>query len=112
MVALLQLENLDQIWHQTGGSGDDGVDGMGSNEEGEVVGIMQAKLYCWWALELSELLKFNLEIKQYAAILVPENLKPPSDGTILLDLDWIANSVRRNYARLPQALAMRIGKGE
>lgn len=111
VVALLQLENQDQIWEQTGGVGDGGVDGLGSNENGEVVGLMQAKLKAWSTPELSKLGYNSNGIKRYAAVLFPEDPKPPSDGTILLDLGWIANKVLRHCEKLPQALAMRIGKG-
>ena len=111
VVALLQLENQDQIWQQTGGVGDGGIDGLGSNENGEVVGLMQAKLKAWSMPELSKLGYNSNGIKRYAAVLFSEDSSPASDGTIHLDLEWIANKVLCHYDRLPQALAMRIGKG-
>ena len=109
VVSLLQLENPNEIWHQTGGPGDGGVDGIGSNEDGEIVGLMQAKLTAWSAPELSDRGHFDRPVRRYAAVLVPEKPAPPTDGTILLDLEWIADAVRRHWRALPQARAMRIG---
>ena len=111
VVSLLQLENPHEIWQQTGGPGDGGIDGLGSNENGEVVGIMQAKLSAGSSPELGELGHTVHEIKRYAAVLVPENPTPPTDGTTLLDLAWIADAVRRHWRALPQARSMRVGEG-
>jgi hypothetical protein len=41
--ALLQLENPKHIWMHVGGSGDGGVDGIGADESGTVVGLLQSK---------------------------------------------------------------------
>ena len=109
VVSLLQLERPNEIWHQTGGPGDGGIDGLGSNEEGEVVGLMQAKLHAWSAPELSNLGHSDRQIERYAAVLVPERPVPPTDGTRYLDLEWIADAVRRHWRALPQARAMRVG---
>ena len=111
VVSLLQLENPNEIWHQTGGPGDGGVDGIGSNEDGEIVGLMQAKLTAWSAPELSDRGHFGRPVRRYAAVLIPERPAPPTDGTILLDREWIADAVRRHWCVLPQARAMRIGSG-
>ena len=109
VVSLLQLENPNEIWHQTGGPGDGGVDGIGSNENGEIIGLMQAKLTARSAPELSNHGHFDRPVRRYAAVLLPERPKPPTDGTILLDLAWIAGAVRRHWRVLPQACAMRVG---
>lgn len=115
IVSLLDLEYPDEIWHQTGGSGDGGIDGLGSDDNGVVVGLMQAKLYGSSSpLNLGTL---NLgkahqqSLRRYAAILLPENPTPPTDGrTELLDLEWIARAVLRHWQALPQARAMRVGQ--
>ena len=109
VVSLLQLEHPNEIWHQTGGPGDGGIDGLGSNDEGEVVGLMQAKLYAWSAPGLGDLGHSDRRIVRYAAVLIPEEPNPPSDGTTLLDLAWITDAVRRHWRVLPQARAMRVG---
>ena len=112
VVSLLQLENPNEIWHQTGGPGDGGVDGIGSNEDGEIVGLMQAKLTARSAPKLSDRGHFDRPVRRYVAVLIPERPTPPTDGTILLDLEWIVDAVRRHWCVLPQAYAMRIGSGE
>ena len=109
VVLLLQLEHRNEIWHQTGGPGDGGIDGLGSNENGDVVGLMQAKLYCSSPLNLGNL-GHQRSLRRYAAILIPEKPRLPTDGTELLDLEWIAGAVHRHWRTLPQARAMRIGE--
>ena len=115
VVSLLQLEDQNEIWYQTGGSGDGGIDGLGIDANGVVVGLMQAKLYYSSPLNLGKLNLGNLADKQklrrYAAILVPEEPTRPTDGrTELLDMEWIASAVHRHWRKLPQACAMRVGK--
>ena len=111
VVSLLQLEHPDEIWHQTGGPGDGGIDGLGSNEKGEVVGLMQAKLRTRSAPKLGGLGHSDRQIVRYAAVLVLEGQDRETDGrTTLLDIEWIAKKLRLHWYRLPQALAMRVGK--
>lgn len=43
IVALLQLERPEEVWRHVGGSGDGGVDGLGANRTGNVVGLLQCK---------------------------------------------------------------------
>lgn len=109
IVSLLQLDHPDEIWHQTGGPGDGGIDGLGSNEAGEVVGLMQSKLFAWSVPELSDLGHHDRPIRRYAAVLVMRTPAQPPDGTELLDLEWTAEAVRRHWKVLPQAHAMRVG---
>lgn len=112
VISLLQLEHPDEMWHHTGGSGDGGIDGFGSNEAGKVVGLMQAKFYAKKAPNLGILgVDGEERIKHYAAVLLPETPSKPTDGTCLLNLDWIASAVRRHWRCLPLATTMRVGKG-
>ncbi|MXX15439.1 MAG: hypothetical protein F4Z86_18680 [Gemmatimonadetes bacterium] len=111
IVSLLQLDHPDEIWHQTGGPGDGGIDGLGSDENGNVVGLMQAKLYDdgTQPLNLGNL-GHKASLRRYAAILVQKKRNPPNDGTKFLDLERIARAVLRHWQALPQARAMRIGE--
>lgn len=111
IVSLLQLKYPDEIWHQTGGPGDGGIDGLGSDENGNVVGLMQAKLYDdgTQPLNLGKL-GHKASLRRYAAILVQKKRNPPDDGTEFLDLERIARAVLRHWQGLPQARAMRIGE--
>ena len=105
VVSLLQLEHPDEVWQHTGGPGDGGIDGLGSNGNGTTVGLLQAKLVSGWTPEFAE-----PGLRCYGAVLLPEHPDPPRDGTILLDLDWTASAVRRHWRRLPQALTLRMGE--
>lgn len=105
VVSLLQLEHPTEIWQHTGGPGDGGIDGVGSDQEDDTIGLVQSKFFVWRAPEFA-----RAGVRCYGAVLLPEHPKPPNDGTILLDLGWIACAVRRHWQRLPQALAMRVGK--
>ena len=49
------------------------------------------------------------DIRYYLAVLLPVE-GPAPDGTVLLNLDWIARKVLRHWRGLPQALSMRIGE--
>ena len=110
VVALLQLEHPDEVWNHTGGPGDGGIDGLGSSESGEVVAVMQAKYYAATAPGLGSP-GAGRQFRRYTAVLLPENPAPPTDGSCLLNLEWIARAVIRHWRRLPLAQTMRIGTG-
>ena len=111
VVSLLQLEHPDEIWHQTGGPGDGGIDGLGSDENGDVVGLMQAKLYYdGQPLNLGNLAD-KQKLRRYAAILIPERRKATDRWNGAFGPgEWIASAVRRHWRVLPQARAMRVGE--
>ena len=111
VVALLQIEHPDETWHHTGGPGDGGIDGFGCNEAGEIVGLMQAKYYANSAPELGSLSQAGRKIKRYAAVFLPEDPIEPSDGTHLLNLDWIVHAFCRHWRHLPLAVTLRVGEG-
>ena len=112
IVSLLQLENPEQIWHQVGGVGDGGVDGIGLDASGaKTIGIMQAKLS---ANKFPRRPALEDGVKFYSAVLYGCG-SPKEAGqtnTEYLDMDWISHKVLKHADRLPQAIAMRIGKKE
>jgi hypothetical protein len=108
-VSLLQLEFPSEIWTQTGGSGDDGIDGLGSTPDGSCAGLLQCKWYAETAPSLGGLGP-SANIRRYAAVLLPRTPEAPEDGTTLLDLRWVTDHVVKHRHRLPQALSMRIGE--
>ncbi len=110
VVSLLQLEHPHEIWRHVGGTGDGGVDGIGSDEEGNLVGLMQAKLYARHAPNFGDAGPYNPGVRLYSAVLTPERPEPPGGGVHFLDLNWIAKAVQQHWEFLPQARAMRIGE--
>lgn len=109
VVSLLQLDHPHERWTHTGGAGDGGVDGLGTSDAGETVGLLQCKFWSDTAPD------FDLDGNDakppriYSAVLLPEQPAPPSHAT-LLDLAWISERVVRHWRDLPQARAMRIGE--
>ena len=110
VVSILQKEHREEVWQHTGGPGDGGIDGIGSNEAGKTVGLLQVKLFADPAPAFPDRPTDDV-IRRYVAVLLPENPTPPADGSKLLDLDWIACAVKRHWRGLPQALSMRVGEG-
>ena len=107
VVALLQLEHPQEIWNHTGGPGDGGIDGLGSSEAGETVAVMQAKYYAPTAPGLEDVA--GRSCRRYTAVLLPGNPTMPTDGSCLLNLEWITHAVIRHWRRLPLAQTMRVG---
>lgn len=122
VVSLLQLEHLAQSWQHTGGPGDGGIDGFGSDQQRNTVGLLQAKFFAKQAPNFVTSRLRSLpqahqgpesatpRIRRYIAVLLPEHPKRPKDGSCFLDLEWVAEAVQRHWKRLPQALAMRVGE--
>lgn len=106
-VSLLQLEYPKEIREHTGGPGDGGTDGFGSDREGNTVGLLQAKL------SSAKPPAFNAgggDVLRYVAVLLPERPDWPGDGAEHLDLERIASKVLEHRACLPLALTMRVGE--
>jgi len=111
VVSLLQLEYPGEIWRHTGGPGDDGVDGVGSNREGETVGLLQVKFSADRAPEFPSV-SGNEHVRRYVAVLLPPSPRYPVDGAAHLNLDWVARGVQEHWERLPLARTMRVGRGQ
>ena len=107
VVSLLQLEYPDEIWRHSGGPGDDGIDGIGSDRAGATIGLLQVKFSADWAPEFGTT-SGNEHVRRYVAVLLPESPSWPDDGAVHLDLDWIARRVQEHWERLPLALTVRV----
>jgi hypothetical protein len=109
VVALLQLERPEEIWSHVGGSGDGGVDGIGTNTEGKVVGLLQCKwLYDGRELPFESDTEIDPTIKRFVATLIhPTDLRE-ARGTILLDRSTIAGLLLKHADSLPWAKSMQI----
>ena len=86
IVSLLQLEYPEEIRVHTGAPGDGGIDGFGSDREGNTVGLLQAKLFS------ANPPAFNAKdgngaVRRYVAVLLPQHPNWPDDGAEHLDLD-------------------------
>lgn len=110
VVALLQLERPSEIWSHVGGSGDGGVDGVGTNRVGKVVGLLQ----CKWRHEGGELSfergnRSDVDTTRFIATLLHSNKLKEAPGTKLLDRSVIAKLVLKHASSLPWAKSMQIG---
>ena len=110
VVALLQLERPNEVWMHVGGSGDGGVDGVGADREGRVVGLLQ----CKWRFDGSELpfeegAKLGDGITRFVACLIHPSGLTAARGSILLDRSKIAELLLKHADRLPWAKSMQVG---
>lgn len=104
VVALLQLEQPDRVWRHVGGSGDGGVDGMGSSADGEPCALVQ----CKWNGGDPEI-PGDWKREYYFATLL-EDPSRGNDSIYLWDRRKIVELVKKHARRLPWAQAMRIGE--
>ena len=112
MVSLLQLENKDDIWWHTGGSGDGGLDGIGANARGEVTGILQCKLHLnskTSSLDDEILDQYRNKKRFLASIFYNDTFVQKFENIEFLGLPQISELLIRHYKNLPQAISMRIG---
>ena len=111
IVSLLQLEHPEEVWSQTGGSGDGGIDGVGAGSNGEVTGLLQCKWQYWggstfptgpvWPSGAQPSRRY------LASLRYPDGVIPPDSE--FLGRSKIAELVAKHHVRLPQAISMRIG---
>lgn len=111
VVSLLQLEHRDEIWTHVGGSGDGGLDGIGANASGEVVGLLQ----CKWSYD-GEQIFMNPSVTAgskrpvlYLASAFHSDCQSGPDGFEFLSKSCIAQMLVRHASNLPQAIALRVG---
>lgn len=106
-VALLQLEHPESVWAHVGGAGDGGVDGIGADERGNVVGLLQCKWAYWNDDPFTGVDLAHGQRCILAALLHPE--APPMQGGVeFWSRDRIAALVLKHANRLPLAASLRI----
>ena len=105
-VALLQLENPTETWIHVGGSGDGGVDGIGLNLHGKLIGRLQ----CKWAYSGAYDPPVNKAVpRQILASLIHRDDVQPPKGYEFWSRSHIAKLVVKHADRLPMALSLRVG---
>ncbi|MEH6718873.1 MAG: hypothetical protein V7704_08345 [Aurantimonas endophytica] len=112
VVSLLQLEYPNEFWTHVGGSGDGGLDGIGADESGKVVGLLQ----CKWAYEGH---KPDLNTQWVAGSHRPREILasafhadglPGPPAFEFLDKKTVSALLVKHATSLPQAKALRIGR--
>ena len=111
VVSLLQFDHPEEAWLHSGGSGDGGIDGFGSDASGRTVAVMQAKYVGHELHEFGNLPTAGPPIRRYWAEFLPGSRTNLPEGVQLLDLDWVVSAVLRHWRFLPLALTLRIGEG-
>ena len=110
VVALLQLENPDNQWMQCGGSGDGGVDGIGTSSEGSV-SILQCKWEYWRKkFDFGQTIHGKKDARRYFAYLngIEKRDLNVGEGLEVLGPDEITSLVIKHSTRLPIAMSLRI----
>ena len=107
-VALLQLEDPQSVWVQVGGAGDGGVDGIGADEQGSVVGLLQCKWAYWGGDQFSANdTAVGVQRRILAALLHPETTRIQA-GVEFWSRERVATLVLKHSARLPLAASLRV----
>lgn len=107
VVGLLQLENPSQVWVQTGGPGDGGVDGIGYDPvTGRMTGLLQCKFGFWQTPD--SIVSDSGSVPIYLAALEHED---DLDGLLVFNRHRVAQLLIKHRDRLPQALSLRVGSG-
>ena len=110
-VALLQLEQPRQLWAQVGGSGDGGVDGIGSDERGKVVGLLQCKWVYQGEPIFSGAGSQSSTAHHVLASLIHDHTVTPGSGIEFWGRSKVAQLMLKHAHKLPSALTLRIGNG-
>ena len=110
VVSLLQLDHPEEAWLHSGGAGDGGIDGFGSDASGRTVAVMQAKYVGAELHDFGDLSTHGPSIRRYWAEFLPGRRATLPEGVRLLHLDWVVSAVVRHWRSLPLALTLRIGE--
>lgn len=111
IVSLIQLENPEQRWFQVGGSGDGGADGLGYDNSGNLIGVLQCKLsHPGGVVRLRTAHSTRSNARHYFATLLHSKELSSDEGVELFGRERIAALVQKHAERLPEAIALRIGR--
>jgi hypothetical protein len=112
IVALLQLEQPDLCWIGVGGSGDGGVDGLASDDDGDVVALLQ----CKWVHndqpafgEPSVWPQQRKPVHRYLAFMAG-GARPVVGADEVIGPEQVIDLVAKHFDRLPLAMSLRIGR--
>jgi hypothetical protein len=107
-VALLQLEHPEHVWAHAGGSGDGGIDGIGSDADGRVVGLLQCK-WTYYGEDVA-IAAWDAQgpVRQVLAALIHTESLRPLRGIEFWSRRAIASMVVQHADRLPVAMSLRI----
>lgn len=107
-VELLQLEYPDEMWMQVGGSGDGGVDGLGSDALGKTIATLQCKLrFAGSPTDYETEIDARRKLRRHFATL-DDGEKPAASKQIAWfgpDIAWL---VKKHANSLPIARSMRL----
>jgi hypothetical protein len=107
-VALLQLENPEHVWMHVGGSGDGGIDGIGADKSGTVVGLLQSKWAYWGGDVFGASQSPGTGTRKVLAALLHPNETEQQEGVEFWSRTRIASLVVKHAERLPLALSLRV----
>jgi hypothetical protein len=107
-VALLQLENPEQVWLHVGGSGDGGIDGIGADANGTVVGLLQAKWAYWGEEVFVDHQAARAGTRHILAAILHSDGIRDREHVEFWPRSRIASLVLKHADRLPLALSLRI----
>ncbi|WP_340693308.1 restriction endonuclease [Hyphomonas sp.] len=110
-VAILQIQNPEMQWIQTGGSGDGGIDGLGFDVNGRATGFLQCKATYSGAklvFDAQNESSYGPDSRRIIASLYSTSDIAVADDVEHLTLDWVARAMREHAASLPWARTMRI----
>lgn len=108
VVSLLQLENPNVRWLHVGGSGDGGVDGLGFDDDGKTVGVLQ----CKWQYDGKPVeAESGSDGKQLViASMVDVGKVRERKGVEFWSRRRIAELVLKHSEKLPMALSLKVGR--
>jgi hypothetical protein len=89
-----------------GGSGDGGVDGIGADANGKVIGLLQCKWAYWGEEVFSRTQPSHSTVRHILAALLHQKQVHPRDGIEFWPLSRVRSLVIKHAKNLPLALSL------